>query len=178
MFFFCGNVWSRRMWFFFHQLIFVAPIFNELSCHLGWRYLVNLNTIPAPSSIETGSVTSTKIAMLGRNTGSTKTNRNNIKIAVVERKTPFPKTRCLVSVSSFHVSFELGFGGYILTTHYSFGRFRLGWLVFQLLVKCLICSVEVLKRFFRLWGIILPCGYVGNILAHYIYIGVLINQSL
>ena len=39
-------------------------------------------------------------------------------------------------MSNLHVSFELGLGGNILTTHYSFGSFGLGILTFQVRVKC------------------------------------------
>ena len=64
--------------------LYLRPFFDELSCRLGLRYLVNLKTkrLPVPLA---GSVTSTKIAMLGIHWLNQNEHKQH-KIAVFQRK--------------------------------------------------------------------------------------------
>lgn len=78
------------MWICFINL-YVRPFFDESSCHLGLRYLVNLKTNPAPSSIgwignlnENCHVRYTTYTLLNEN------EQKQHKIAA-SKETPFPK---------------------------------------------------------------------------------------
>ena len=114
-------LFHRAMFFFFRKRLikqdmaflinlYLRPSFNELSCHLGLRYLVNLKTNPAPSSMA-GSVTSTKIAMLGipRIHCSTKTHINNIKLLCLKGNS-FPKKQMFSVSVKFACIFWARFG--------------------------------------------------------------------